>query len=137
MSGFTLSSTPLDVAALRRGLDDARAGAVLCFEGTVRNHQDGRAVLRLAYQAYAELAESEGRRIVDEAVERFAVERIDAVHRVGNLAIGDVAVWVGVAAAHRDAAFAACRYVIDEVKSRVPIWKKEAYADGESEWLHP
>lgn len=137
MSGFTLSSTPLDVAALRRGLDDARAGAVLCFEGTVRNHQDGRAVLRLAYQAYAELAESEGRRIVDEAVERFAVERIDAVHRVGDLAIGDVAVWVGVAAAHRDAAFAACRYVIDEVKSRVPIWKKEAYADGESEWLHP
>lgn len=137
MSGFTLSSTPLDVAALRRGLDDARAGAVLCFEGTVRNHQDGRAVLRLAYQAYAELAESEGRRIVDEAVERFAVERIVAVHRVGNLAIGDVAVWVGVAAAHRDAAFAACRYVIDEVKSRVPIWKKEAYADGESEWLHP
>ncbi len=137
MSGFALSATPLDVAALRRGLDDARAGAVLCFEGTVRNHQDGRAVLRLAYQAYAELAESEGRRIVDEAIARFAVERIDAVHRVGDLAIGDVAVWVGVAAAHRDAAFAACRFVIDEVKARVPIWKKEAYADGDAEWLHP
>lgn len=137
MNRFVLSPEPIDVAALRRGLDDARAGAVLCFEGTVRNHQDGRAVLRLSYQSYAELAASEGQRIVEEAATRFAVERVEAVHRVGDLAIGDVAVWVGVAAAHRDAAFAACRYVIDEVKSRVPIWKMEAYSDGESEWLHP
>lgn len=137
MKDFALATAPIDAAALRSALGSDRAGAVVCFEGVVRDHNEGRAVRRLAYQAYAPLAEAEGSRVVAQACARFAIERIVCVHRVGELAIGDLAVFVGASAAHRDAAFAACRHVIDEVKRHVPIWKKEHYADGESAWLHP
>ena len=137
MKDFALAATAIDATALRSALGSDRAGAVVCFEGVVRDHSEGRAVRRLAYQAYAPLAEAEGARIVAAARARHAIERIVCVHRVGELAIGEIAVFVGVSAAHRDAAFAACREVIDEVKRSVPIWKKEHYADGESAWLHP
>ena len=137
MKDFALAATAIDAAALRSALGSDRAGAIACFEGVVRDHSEGRAVRRLAYQAYAPLAEAEGARIVAAARARHAIERIVCVHRVGELAIGEVAVFVGASAAHRDAAFAACREVIDEVKRSVPIWKKEHYADGESAWLHP
>lgn len=134
---FAISETPIDVVSLKQTLEAAGVGAVVCFEGRVRDHNDGRAVDGLSYQAYAALAETEGARIVAEARERFAVERIVCVHRVGDLALGDVAVWAGASAAHRAAAFDACRYVIDQVKARVPIWKHEHYLEGASEWLHP
>jgi molybdopterin synthase catalytic subunit len=134
---FALADSPIDGAALRRRLEAAGVGAVVCFEGRVRDHNDGRAVDGLSYQAYAALAEAEGTRIVEEACARFAVQRIVCVHRVGDLALGEVAVWTGVSAGHRAAAFDACRYVIDEVKVRVPIWKREHYRGGASEWLHP
>jgi molybdopterin synthase catalytic subunit len=134
---FRLSDSPIDVARERGALDHAAAGAYASFEGWVRNHNEGRAVRRLDYQAYAPLAESEGQKLLDEAVERFAVREVRCIHRVGALAIGDMAVWVGVSADHRGAAFDACRWIIDEVKRRVPIWKNEHYADGESGWLHP
>ncbi len=137
MKAFSLTAQPIPVAALRAALESPRAGAVATFEGTVRNHHRDRAVLRLAYQAFDRMAEREGARIVEEARSTHAIEQALCVHRIGELAIGDVAVWVGVSAAHRDAAFAACRWIIDEIKQRVPIWKKEFYADGESEWLHP
>lgn len=137
MRPFALAPEALDVIALRAAIDHPRAGAAACFEGMVRNHNAGREVRRLEYQAYGELAEREGERIVAEACARWPVERALCVHRVGLLEIGDVAVWVGVSAAHRDAAFAAARWIIDETKRRVPIWKKEHYADGVSEWLHP
>jgi molybdopterin synthase catalytic subunit len=133
---FSLSSEPLDPTALQRALGDSRAGACVTFEGWVRNHNDGRPVLALDYEAFAVLAEREGARIVAEARERFDVLALACVHRIGALQIGDLAIWVGVAAAHRDAAFGACRYVIDEAKARVPIWKKEHYADGTSEWVN-
>jgi len=134
---FRLSDTPIDVARERVALDHAAAGAYASFEGWVRNHNDGRAVQRLDYQAYAPLAESEGQKLLDEAAVRFAIREVRCIHRVGTLAIGDMAVWVGVSADHRGAAFDACRWIIDEVKRRVPIWKNEHYADGESGWLHP
>lgn len=137
MEGFLISAAPIDAATLQRRLEATGVGAVVCFEGRVRDHNDGRAVNGLSYQAYAELAEAEGRRIIDEAREKFGVERIVCVHRVGDLALGEVAVWTGVSAGHRAAAFDACRYVIDEVKTRVPIWKREHYVEGEAEWLHP
>jgi molybdopterin synthase catalytic subunit len=137
MSAFRLGDTPLDVAALARELASASAGACVSFEGWVRDHNEGKAVQKLAYQSYAPLALAEGERILAEAASRFAIERAICVHRTGELAIGDLAVWVGVSAAHRDAAFAACRYVIDEIKRRVPIWKNEFYRDGASGWLHP
>ena len=137
MKKFTISELTIDVQALKAELKHDQAGAFICFEGWVRNHHAGRAVQALGYQAYAALAESEGEKILLEACERFGILDVRCVHRVGDLAIGDCAVWVGVSAAHRDAAFSACRYVIDEVKQRVPIWKKERYEDGSSDWLHP
>jgi molybdopterin synthase catalytic subunit len=137
MNAFTLTESTIDGIALSRALADAAAGACVTFEGWVRNRNDGRAVLRLDYQAYAPLAQAEGERILAEAARRFGIVAARCAHRTGSLAIGDLAVWVGVSAGHRDAAFAACRYIIDEVKQRVPIWKNEHYADGESGWLHP
>ena len=134
---FAISAAPIDIARLRRELEAAGAGAMVCFEGRVRDHNEGRAVGGLSYQAYVELAEAEGRRIVEETRGKFAVDRIVCVHRIGNLALGDVAVWAGVSAAHRAAAFDACRFVIDQVKARVPIWKREHYVEGASAWLHP
>jgi molybdopterin synthase catalytic subunit len=135
MKAFELSSSTIDPQALRASFADPACGAYASFEGWVRDHNDGRRVLQLEYEAYAALAVTEGTRIVEEACARFALARVACVHRVGVLAIGDMAVWVGVGAAHRAAAFAACRYVIDEVKARVPIWKKEHYTDGTSGWV--
>lgn len=134
---FELAEAPFEIAPLREGLLRDQAGAYASFEGWIRNHNDGRPVDGLRYEAYAALALDEGRRIVEEAVARFAVTGVHCVHRVGELPIGGLAVWVGASAAHRGAAFDACRYVIDEVKSRVPIWKHERYTDGPAQWLHP
>ena len=136
LAAFSFSDTPLDTAALQRGLRDDSCGGFAAFEGWVRNHNEGHAVTRLEYEAFVPLAEKEGARIVGEAVRRFGVTRATCVHRVGSLAIGDVAVWVGVSAAHRDEAFRACRFIIDEVKHRVPIWKKEHYVNGDSGWVN-
>ena len=137
MARFRLSDKPVDVASLRAELLDARVGGYASFEGWVRDHHGGRAVTGLRYEAYAALAEAEGERVLDEALAKFDILDAACVHRTGDLAIGELAVWVGVSAAHRDAAFAACRYVIDEIKARVPIWKHERYADGDAGWLHP
>jgi molybdopterin synthase catalytic subunit len=134
---FSLSDTPFDTASERAKLLDDRVGGFASFEGWVRDHNDGRRVNGLRYEAYAALAEAEGERVLTEALSKFDILDARCVHRVGDLAIGELAVWVGVSAAHRDAAFAACRYVIDEVKSRVPIWKHERYVDGDAGWLHP
>jgi molybdopterin synthase catalytic subunit len=133
---FKISNASLDTAALKQQLHDTHAGACVTFEGWVRDHNDGRAVQRLDYEAFAPLAEREGERILAEAREKFPVGALHCVHRVGSLQIGDLAVWVGVATAHRGAAFDACRYVIDEAKARLPIWKKEHYASGASEWIN-
>lgn len=137
MKPFSLIDSAIDVATLLHALESERVGAVVTFEGRVRNHNEGRAVHGLAYEAYAELAEAEGVRIIEEVRARFEITQALCVHRIGELALGELAVWVGVSAAHRDAAFMACRYVIDEVKLRVPIWKHERYVSGEAEWLHP
>lgn len=137
MKRFRLSAEPIDVASERIVLDDPSAGAFVSFEGWVRDHNDGRAVVALDYQAYAAMAESEGERIVAEAIERHQLRAASAIHRTGRLAIGDCAVWVGVSADHRDAAFAACRWILDTIKRDVPIWKNESYAEGDSGWLHP
>ena len=131
IAGFELADGAFAVEPLRARLLHAGAGAYASFEGWVRDHNDGRPVLGLHYEAYAALAKAEGQRIVEEATARFAIAGVHCVHRTGELAIGDLAVWVGVSAAHRDAAFAACRFVIDEVKARVPIWKRERLRDGD------
>ena len=137
MAGFRLAESEIEVAPLRAALLAPGAGAYASFEGWVRDHNQGKAVRGLAYEAYATLAEAEGEKVLAEARANFAIVEVACVHRVGELALGELAVWVGVSAAHREAAFAACRYVIDEVKARVPIWKRERYADGEALWQHP
>ncbi len=111
------------------------AGATVCFEGIVRDNNEGRSVLRLEYSAYEKLAEREGTRIVLDAVARFGLLAAACVHRIGTLEIGETAVKVWAAAAHRGAAFAACAFIIDEVKASVPIWKKESYGDGQQAWV--
>jgi len=136
MKAFEFSNVVLDTAALQDEMRDVTCGGFAAFEGWVRNHNEGLEVTRLEYEAFAELAEKEGARIVEEARVKFGVTRAACVHRVGSLALGDVAVWVGVSAAHRDEAFRACRYIIDEVKHRLPIWKKEHYVNGDSGWVN-
>jgi molybdopterin synthase catalytic subunit len=133
---FRLTSESIDVAALRAALEHAAAGACVVFEGTVRDHNGGRAVERLEYEAYPALAIREGEAVLREARARFPLLEAVCTHRTGALAIGDTAVWVGVASAHRGAAFDACRFIIDEIKHRVPIWKREFYADGTVEWVN-
>jgi molybdopterin synthase catalytic subunit len=133
---FRISSEPIDPAALSRELRDPAAGACATFEGWVRNRNDGRMVRALDYEAYSALAEKEGQRILEEAHARFSILKAVCAHRTGALVLGDLAVWVGVAAAHRGAAFDACRYIIDQAKLRVPIWKREHYADGTAEWVN-
>ena len=136
MSHFTFSREPFTPERYRDLLSDPVAGGYSRFEGRVRNHNEGRGVVRLEYEGYVALGLKEGERVVAEAFARFPIAKAHCVHRLGVLEIGDLAVWVGVTAAHRDAAFAACRYIIDEVKTRVPIWKKEHYAEGDSGWIN-
>jgi molybdopterin/thiamine biosynthesis adenylyltransferase/molybdopterin synthase catalytic subunit/rhodanese-related sulfurtransferase len=136
MATFRFSRTAIDVASLRAELADPACGGYTSFEGLVRNHNEGLSVRHLEYEAFEPLAVKEGERIVAEAIKRFGIEHAACVHRIGDLAIGDMAVWVGASARHRDEAFRACRYIIDEVKHRVPIWKKEHYENGDSGWVN-
>ena len=133
---FSFTHSALTPDIYRAALLNPAAGGYASFEGWVRNHNEGLAVTRLEYEAFESLAIKEGERIVLEATERFGVLAGACVHRVGLLEIGDLAVWVGVSSRHRDEAFAACRYIIDEVKHRVPIWKKEHYVNGDSGWVN-
>jgi adenylyltransferase/sulfurtransferase len=136
MKPFFFSSSALQPEKYRAELADAAAGGYVSFEGWVRNHNEGLDVTRLEYEAFEALANKEGERIVIEAIKRFGIVNAACVHRVGSLAIGEMAVWVGVSSRHRAEAFAACRYIIDEVKHRVPIWKKEHYVSGNSGWVN-
>ena len=131
-----LTDQPIDLAALHAAITAPDRGGMASFVGTVRNHHGGRAVLRLDYSAYGPMAEAECARIVSETEARWPVA-VALRHRTGSLAIGDAAVAIVVAASHRDAAFEACRHVIEEVKRRVPIWKREYYADGTVAWVDP
>ncbi len=133
---FSVSNTPIDVAAAKSAVGDTHCGALVVFEGWIRDHNEGREVERLEYEVYRPVAEKEGARIIDEALARFAVSHALCIHREGLLELGDCAVIVCVSAAHRDAAFDACRYIIDQAKTRLPIWKKEHYVTGVSEWVN-
>jgi molybdopterin synthase catalytic subunit len=131
-----LSGSPIDLRDLIAEVGAPHQGGVASFLGLVRDHHGGRSVRRLEYSAYGPMAEEECARILGETEARWPV-RVALRHRVGTLEIGDVAVAIAVAGAHRDEAFAACRHVIEEVKRRVPIWKKEYYGNGAVEWVDP
>ena len=114
------------VAAAKSGED----GAVVVFDGIVRNHTRGRRTLHLDYEAYEEMALKQMRELGLKACERFAIRQVTMLHRLGRLEIGETSVLIVVASAHRSAAFEACRWLIDTLKQTVPIWKKETFADG-------
>ena len=135
MKKFRISEKPIDSEALKKELFDPRAGGFVSFEGWVRNKNEGKDVTHLEYQAYEALAVKEGEKIIAEALKKFDV--VDALvdHRVGDLQIGEIAVVVHVTSIHRGPAFDACEYIIDELKVRVPIWKKEHYTDGNTGWI--
>ena len=133
---ISITNDVIDPELLRKTLFDPGAGAYTSFEGWIRNENEGHSVLRLEYEAYEPLALAEGKSVLTEAQNKFPHLHAHCVHRIGLLEIGDCAVWVGVSSPHRDEAFLACRYIIDEIKIRLPIWKKEHYADGHSGWVN-
>jgi molybdopterin synthase catalytic subunit len=135
MSWSVVTSEPLDVAAHEKAVADAGAGAVVCFQGVVRDHDEGNAVVELEYEGHPSAAA-----ILAEIVAEFAkdpdVYAIAVSHRVGLLAIGDTALVAAVSTAHRAEAFQLCARLVDEVKSRLPIWKRQRFADGTDEWVN-
>lgn len=132
-----LVRAPIDVAGLAREVAAAGVGATTLFLGTVRDVNDGRAVTGIEYRAYEPMAARELATLVAEAAERFGTPRIVVEHRLGTLALGDVSVAIAVAHARRAPAMDAQRWIIEELKRRVPIWKLEHYADGTREWVDP
>ena len=135
MDLFSLSDLALDPCSLSKTVCDRAAGGYVSFEGWVRDHHENRAVDHLEYEAYPALCLNAGTGIVQEAIERYRLRRVRAVHRTGTLAIGEIAVWVGVSTDHRQEAFDACEWIIDRIKHELPIWKKEFYPDGTSVWV--
>ena len=122
--------TPVDMDTLIKDVADDDIGGVCTFIGLVRNHSRGQGVTHLEYHAYPEMSEKKMRQVIEEIAERFGVDRIAMEHRIGTLQIGEIAVGIVAASAHRDASFKACRYAIDRIKQIVPIWKKEFGEDG-------
>ncbi|MBU5617755.1 molybdenum cofactor biosynthesis protein MoaE [Psychrobacter sp. TAE2020] len=135
LDGFALLDIVIDDRRLKAILDDDSCGAFVSFEGRVRNHNNASSVERLTYYGYEDLAINQGRQIIEEAKRKFAITHAIAIHRIGALDIGDVAVWVGVASAHRYPAFDACRWILDTVKAEIPVWKQEYYDNQPSKWL--
>jgi molybdopterin synthase catalytic subunit len=133
---FRFTQSAIDTHSARRELLDLGAGGYVSFEGWVRDNNGGLEVTRLEYEAFQELSLKEGERILAEALRRFPLKHALCIHRLGPLQLSDMAVWVGVSSAHRGEAFDACRFIIDEVKHRLPIWKKEHYRSGDSGWVN-
>jgi len=135
MSRSGIVTAPIDVDAIVNEVRAPGNGAIATFLGTVRNRSDSRTVVSLEYSAYTGMANREMEAIVREAIALAPGVQIVAVHRVGNLDVGDTCVMIAAAHPHRGPAFDACRYAIEEIKKRVPIWKRERYADGSTVWI--
>ena len=135
MSHFVITQEVINPDLIATENPDHQSGAKSVFEGIVRDHNLGKSVTSLEYQCYEELAVKEGNLIIGEALSKFSINYAYCIHRIGLLNVGDTAVTVLVYAGHRDDSFKACRFIIDEVKTRVPIWKKELYVSGNSGWL--
>jgi molybdopterin synthase catalytic subunit len=132
-----LTHDEIDYTILTESIRSNRAGAVVLFLGTVREMTNGRQTTSLDYDAYPEMAEAKMTELINEAREKWPIEQIGIIHRLGYLQLGDISVAVALSCPHRHQAFEAGRFLIDELKVRVPIWKKEHWADGTTEWVHP
>jgi molybdopterin synthase catalytic subunit len=128
---FKISDKPINLQELVDYVIDPEAGAIVPFIGTTRNNNEGRNVIALDYEAYSEMAEKELARIGEEAKKKWPICKMAIVHRLGPVQIGEASVIIAVSSAHRDAAFAASRFAIEEIKKTVPIWKKEVFEGGE------
>jgi molybdopterin synthase catalytic subunit len=135
MARTAITEEKIEIESMLGEVASSSDGAVLLFLGVVRNHHEGRQVAGLVYEAYREMAEETLGRIAGEAEERFATDRIVVLHRVGALDVGEVSTAIAVGTPHREEAYGASRYVIEEIKSRLPIWKQERYVDGGGGWL--
>ncbi len=135
VSDVSIVDGPLDVQGIRASVTDARAGAVVLFEGCARDHHGGRAVEELAYEAFAPMAEQELAALRQEAVKRFGLCRCTIHHRTGTVPLTEAAVVVATASAHRREAFEAAAWIMDRIKERVPVWKRERYAGGAETWV--
>ena len=131
-----ITDQEISLDEVRKAVEHPGAGGVCIFHGVVRDHADGKQVSRLDYEAHESLAEKEMKRVLEGVAAEQAGVRIAAVHRIGELGIGDVAVCVAASAAHRDDAFAACRKAIDRIKETVPLWKKEWGPGGDAHWVN-
>ena len=133
---FLLSEQRLEEMGEQLSVKNERGGAWVWFEGRVRNDNAHKEVTHLQYESYEKLTVTEAQRIIDEAKQKYDILDVRSAHRVGNVPVGEISVVVGVLAGHRGAAFDACRYLIDQFKKRLAIWKKEFYADGQSAWVN-
>lgn len=134
--GFALLDKPINDRRLKLALLNDQSGALATFEGWVRNHNNARPVTKLTYYGYEKLSINQGEKLITQAKQQFDIINAVAIHRIGDLAIGDMAVWIGVTAHHRYPAFDACRWLLDAIKADIPVWKQEFYADSEeSLWL--
>ena len=133
---FRITYENIDIEKQKEIVTDDQAGAIVCFDGRVRNHNDGKPVNSLEYECYVDFANNEGSKIMQEALEKYDILKADCIHRAGHLQIGDVAISTVVSAAHRKEAFEACEYIVYEVKHRVSIWKKEHYQNQQETWLN-
>ena len=133
--GFALLDEAIDAERLKDFLQDEQCGALATFEGWVRNHNNDSQVTSLTYYGYEKLAINQGKKIIEEAKRLFDIENAVAIHRIGALEIGDMAVWVGVSSKHRYPAFNACKWILDTIKADIPVWKQEFYQDESSKWL--
>ncbi len=129
-----LVTDKIDLDAVLQAVEDVSSGGVVLFLGRVRDHAEGRAVIQMDYEAYADMAVRQMEAIAREVRRRWPVRKVALVHRTGRLQLGEVSVAIAVASPHRRDAFEACRYAIDTLKETVPIWKKEYFADGEA-WV--
>ena len=134
MDFFELTTDPIDITSVARRIVPPECGATVTLDGYVRKFTKGRETLHLVYEAYDSMAIKEMQKLVEQAKRDFEISNVGIVHRLGQLEIGETSVVISVAAPHRKAAFAACEWLIRELKRTVPIWKKEVYADGE-EWI--
>ncbi len=137
---FCLSKKTININQLKQHVINPKSGGFVSFEGWVRNHNDNQGktnqvVTELHYEAHVKLAEQVGQAIIVDAKSKFDINEAYCCHRIGQLKVGEMAIWVGVSANHRQAAFEACEYILNKTKAKVPIWKNEFYQDGESGWV--
>jgi molybdopterin synthase catalytic subunit len=132
-----LTREPIDYHALTEAVRSNQSGAVVLFLGTVREMTAGRQTVALDYEAFPEMAEAKMRELIDKAQAQWPIDKVGIVHRLGHLELGDISVALAVSCPHRQQAFEAGKYLIDELKVLVPIWKKENWGDGSTEWVHP